>query len=164
MTADSYAQTVETVARAMFDAVAEREKSLIRWDAAEMDARLFALFCARAALAALAIHPETADAGAEADKDLAGQEWEQVDPAPAPAISEGETGWQPIETAPKDGALLIAASQNHNEVEVVRWMPEGADEDGLAHWSGPSCRTWFNERYFTHWMPLPALAAAGQKP
>lgn len=74
-------------------------------------------------------------------------------------------GWQPIETAPKDGTwfLIIRDSDGEESVEVGRYDPYYRDEyieveGGLYRkekqvgyeWSG------FNNFHrATHWMPLP---------
>ncbi len=56
--------------------------------------------------------------------------------------------WQPIETAPKDGLVLLVTSYGHVRVE---------------HW-GPYSK--YNSPRFTHWMPLPEpprAALSGRK-
>ncbi|MEI3803141.1 DUF551 domain-containing protein [Agrobacterium sp. CCNWLW32] len=58
-------------------------------------------------------------------------------------------GWQPIETAPKDGSDVLLSSPNwHGDVVVGCWSFEGwrdrEDSDKLEP---------------THWMPLPAAPA-----
>lgn len=85
-------------------------------------------------------------------------------------------GWQPIETAPKDGTriLLVAVPYEAPEAAVLPasvhigyWNPEGTawvDEcdslDGDAHhlkvtgvWNNRS--GWFQPNEVSHWMPLP---------
>lgn len=54
--------------------------------------------------------------------------------------------WQPIETAPKDGADILTYSRHHMS---VRYWGEG--EDGEMAWQ-PRIRGEFP----THWIPLPA--------
>lgn len=72
-------------------------------------------------------------------------------------------GWRPIETAPKDGAPILAASTNHDAREVVCWQ-DGEDSGSLD--PDAVCEGWVNAgvnkdrfyanpRWFTHWMPLP---------
>ena len=53
--------------------------------------------------------------------------------------------WQPIETAPRDGTLILAAAPNGN-VHPVWW------DDGCWVMSGGSEISQF---YFTAWRPLP---------
>lgn len=58
--------------------------------------------------------------------------------------------WQPIETAPKDGEILVAWPSG---------MVRSAHRD--KHWSGGPCWSTSGGLYFgslqpTHWMPLPA--------
>lgn len=80
---------------------------------------------------------------------------------PAEPGGEVERGWQPIETAPKDGtAILITRSTQFESEEgwhVVRW-----DED----WWQVHCGKFdhlLRGADPTHWQPLPALpAAAGE--
>ena len=78
--------------------------------------------------------------------------------------------WRPIETAPKDGTPLLAASENHDSREVVCWQdgPQSGSWDSLAElqegWvnDGPiKDRFYANPRYFTHWLPLPSPPARG---
>lgn len=87
-------------------------------------------------------------------------------------------GWQPIETAPKDGSYIIAGrfgpSQELKWVKHSRWITaEDAAEDA-RHTGFPSAQAddfddaWANgcdeyeSCYPTHWMPLepPAKATA----
>ena len=63
---------------------------------------------------------------------------------PAPAIP---AGWQPIETAPKNGRILISRV-GHPWVFAAEWS------ERHRHWAtGPSLMDFFANP--THWMPLP---------
>lgn len=66
--------------------------------------------------------------------------------------------WQPIETAPKDGTVILAVSDLHIKED---WYPD------LVGW----CDGWvysgnFNEVMFnlSHWMHMPTLPAAPTPP
>ena len=61
-------------------------------------------------------------------------------------------GWQPIETAPKDGTMVLLYGEPYNsageKIYVGQW-----DKDSFCFWFdccsyGPECKA-------THWMPLP---------
>jgi hypothetical protein len=71
-------------------------------------------------------------------------------------------GWQPIETAPKDG----------HEVIIATWGSAGRCCADVCYWSdddyndlGPSWRFWrWSMLTPTHWMPLPSPPAATARP
>lgn len=52
-----------------------------------------------------------------------------------------KVGWQPIETAPKDGTVVL--------VPLLRW--DGRVEVVTTHWN----RDWVGADKPNHWMPLP---------
>jgi hypothetical protein len=64
------------------------------------------------------------------------------------------SGWQPIETAPKDGTWFLAVSMSTGRdaktrlMQVTRWEEQWAAVGGFGNW---------NQRYWpaTHWIPLP---------
>ena len=71
----------------------------------------------------------------------------RADPSPA----DRPSGWQPIETAPKDGSPV-----------VIGFDPTRDDDDGLPHgvdfmrWMDKAWRDPLTHRLRpTHWMPLP---------
>lgn len=62
-----------------------------------------------------------------------------------------DAGWQPIETAPKDGTRFLAVSRSGSQ--RVDWF----DTSKQGTWNGRS--QFWQERpkdRYTHWMPLPA--------
>lgn len=70
------------------------------------------------------------------------------------------TGWQPIETAPKDGTKILVWDQEYKEWEKVTWKEnwEGSDFRYQFKWcvwlSGEDEVHTVVENP-THWMPLP---------
>lgn len=57
-------------------------------------------------------------------------------------------GWQPIDTAPKDGTrLLIYDTDAFKRITIGHWSDDWIDEDNADVWSP------------THWMPLPRQPA-----
>jgi len=64
---------------------------------------------------------------------------------------QASPGWQPIETAPKDGSWIVALGcyPHSGAPETVRWLE---DEWGDGGGDGYSLRD------PTHWMPLPPLS------
>ena len=65
--------------------------------------------------------------------------------------------WQPIETAPRDGTLILAMAI-YNDVVLARtakWVKTGVSKynpEG-GYWTCPNQKSVIGE--FTHWMPLP---------
>lgn len=82
-------------------------------------------------------------------------------------VAESEAGgWQPIETAPRDGTrILVAITGDRDEpMTVEAWWPEGAEDWYLAgqyparyDCAGPISEIMYGS--VTHWMPLPAPPA-----
>jgi hypothetical protein len=72
------------------------------------------------------------------------------------AVSMGEQGWQPIETAPKDGTriLVFAKWMGGSERAVVWWGPDARDNFSDGIWHAGFATTYVPE-VVTHWMPLP---------
>lgn len=58
-----------------------------------------------------------------------------------------QDGWQPIETAPKDGTHFLALTKRHRWPVLAYWRK---DEISMEY-SGIDVTSWV-----THWMPLPA--------
>lgn len=69
-------------------------------------------------------------------------------------------GWLPIETAPKDGTLILAWNYNSG-MQVVGWQPAyGEAPFNEDHWDDVGSKNaapsiFVNARHFTHWRPLP---------
>lgn len=73
--------------------------------------------------------------------------------APVPAVP---AGWQPIETAPKDGTEIIL--RRGIRVGAAAWFHWPATEfhEAGAGWSiGFDGDSWDDEKAPTHWLPLP---------
>lgn len=88
------------------------------------------------------------------------------------ALSSGGemSAWQPIDTAPRDGTMIIARNAMHGFIYVVGWQrayssEKPFDEDqpfDEDHWDDVGSRNaapllYFNANYFQHWMPIPAF-------
>lgn len=78
------------------------------------------------------------------------------------ALRQEPSGWQPIETAPKDGCSVLAiCGTAYSPLAGVTWW-----QDGWTHYSRPAEKwhggvgKWFP----THWMPLPAPPEANRRP
>ena len=72
----------------------------------------------------------------------------------AALAQQAEQGWQPIETAPKDGTDVIAGHPD-GSIDVLSWLEVKNNRQG-----------WTDGEYFalswpTHWMPLPAAPKGG---
>lgn len=64
----------------------------------------------------------------------------------------GAMGWQPIDTAPKDGEDLLCYWRLSNCCSVLSWWSD-QDIPGAGLWHDSAGST-YNDP--THWMPLPA--------
>lgn len=63
--------------------------------------------------------------------------------------------WRPIETAPKDGTLILLYPMNGDGmISTGRWCEE------YQNW--PAGRGWFEQGEVSHWMPLPAPPNANE--
>jgi len=82
-------------------------------------------------------------------------------------------GWQPIETAPKDGTRIFVWADGYEWPEVVEWLPydariaEDAGEAGFWTYAETlladatdSC----GSEYWSHWMPLLPAPSASPSP
>lgn len=64
--------------------------------------------------------------------------------------------WQPIETAPKDGTVIMAWHIAHKCPVPVLWKDGGFPYKGeRLSWIERTYTTAWPERAFSHWMPLP---------
>ncbi|WP_422028077.1 DUF551 domain-containing protein [Roseovarius sp.] len=96
---------------------------------------------------------------------------------------EALSGWQPIETAPKDGTPIVIGRRGWDCYPVAQYMEypgnpvlDGSEQDAWMYGWGHDCMgfTYGHEDYWlgwdedpmpTHWMPLPeppALIAEGE--
>lgn len=62
--------------------------------------------------------------------------------------------WQPIETAPKDGTVILANAGKR--VVMCQWEKW---PDGRAGWYAFPHNAILKKELLTHWMPLPAPPA-----
>jgi hypothetical protein len=66
--------------------------------------------------------------------------------------------WQPIETAPRDGAAIAVARGRH-VMAVVQWLTPEANDVDEAGWyisDDHNDPIWYRGHlYLTSWMPLP---------
>lgn len=69
--------------------------------------------------------------------------------------------WQPIETAPKDGRLILAANADPaaQNMIVIYWEPGSIAFDVIGHWRA-SNHFVVTQSEITHWMPLPPAPEA----
>lgn len=78
-------------------------------------------------------------------------------------IDEGLLEWRPIETAPKDGTVILVWTTTridpHDVEFIARRGMEHADLAQISHWDDedPSDQFWSLDTMGkpTHWMPLP---------
>ena len=98
----------------------------------------------------------------------AGQETGSIPTEQADAPVEG---WQPIETAPKDGTVFMVTGSDYDWPEIVRW--ETYDEAVAFHAGAPGYWSYAEpllndvtdnpgDEEWTHWMPLPPAPEANQ--
>ena len=86
----------------------------------------------------------------------------------ADAVSAG-AGWMPIETAPKDGTMLLLAGFNFGNPQRGQHITAGSWRNERGWWEGLpdpvaehlTANTQLNN--LTHWMPLPAAPGSEQK-
>jgi uncharacterized protein DUF551 len=70
---------------------------------------------------------------------------------------ESVEGWQPIETAPKDGSNIMlyypleGLDKSWERIVFCYW----SERENNWVWSGRACRTFSRGFQPTHWMPLP---------
>lgn len=105
--------------------------------------------------------PEIAECAAE-DKDPETDALERraravLDEAarPAPGGPKTREGWQPIETAPKDGRDFLVWNRE-NRVRKARWYERSSSDLGISLYEGDGVNSFKGGIQPTHWMPLPA--------
>ena len=64
--------------------------------------------------------------------------------------------WQPIETAPKDGTILVFRGRG-TRVEIAQWHDDRQSNPPKPYWLDSSLHgiSWMRANPPTHWMPLP---------
>lgn len=64
-----------------------------------------------------------------------------------------DIGWQPIETAPKDGTAILGLCKGEvGSLIMVVWWQESVWFTG---WVSGGHRSDYEDRFVTHWVPLP---------
>ena len=76
------------------------------------------------------------------------------------AILGAEQGWQPIETAPKDGSNVEACWPGHGAICPTRWASESHEAQPRPYWTHWGARIFglrdIRNNQPTHWRPMPA--------
>ncbi len=72
----------------------------------------------------------------------------------------GQIGWQTIDSAPRDGALVLVINAHPSGLPnqapmVARWVTGHDEPFDVGGWSDERCSVWFNGGYMSHWQPLP---------
>lgn len=78
--------------------------------------------------------------------------------APTAPVVEAGAKWQPIETAPKDGTIILAWCVHTNAKYAANPVKEGWVAPVVARWIDHHGGGWTWNGHageFTHWMPLP---------
>jgi len=78
------------------------------------------------------------------------------------ALSRPVEGWQPIETAPKDGTPVLVCVAGYDATDRFGWRGRAPFTAffGTYHPNAPGAPEWRDDSghrrpYITHWMPLP---------
>jgi hypothetical protein len=95
-----------------------------------------------------------------------GRTWTRVMPGSDPG-----TGWQPIETAPRDGTPIEVCNTRHRSHPpvIVKWSEDGfSDMLPEPHWCDAATASgdalYYNGRYFDFWKPTTPLPAVDWLP
>ncbi|QWE95622.1 DUF551 domain-containing protein [Cupriavidus sp. EM10] len=88
--------------------------------------------------------------------------WERESAHAAWQASRKQSGWQPIETAPKWKEVLVWREDSGSFIAKLV-APEDVPEADAESWEDPSIPVWLSDAYGwqegsetpTHWMPLP---------
>lgn len=84
--------------------------------------------------------------------------------------------WQPIETAPKNGTVVLIYRKIEAEYAAEGWAEGSKPGEMLCVWEARWCEPDFSEGYWadpgdmgrvmddpTHWMPLPSPPSIGER-
>lgn len=63
--------------------------------------------------------------------------------------------WHPIETAPRDGTLVLAWFADGEGHTIISWYPTVSDGSWGQELPGLGADIGYLDGAFTHWMPLP---------
>lgn len=81
--------------------------------------------------------------------------WECTTPAPE------QSGWQPIETAPRDEPILAAIEVRYTRTGKSHWERHVIWCDDETGEISADCEQGWGFRDYTHWMPLPTPPSKG---
>jgi hypothetical protein len=80
-----------------------------------------------------------------------------------PAVESGVDGWLPIESAPKDGSVILLTGLIYG-VGPDRFYVEAEWMDGHFYDVNDADKDMLATPYLTHWQPLPPAPTAVQQP
>jgi len=88
-------------------------------------------------------------------------------PAPVGQVDRQVMGWQPIETAPRDGTMIELLGEN-GKFDIGEWYEWSEHFDKAANGIGDDVTGEFSTEYgegpHTHWRPLRHNAIAQGRP
>lgn len=69
-------------------------------------------------------------------------------------LNAGVVAWQPIETAPKDGTIILGFKFGILPIAVI-WLPRSEDQSKNSDWWYSIEFPYLDVSGLTHWIPIP---------